>query len=252
VRVRRANALTCFAFASQVLEAHDGRCNARNLGRALQTRRFAGSNLLTELKKGSTLLSFLHRFPEKFIVTANDAEGTKDFTVELCRPDLGATGQRASTMDSSAVATAGTETEAGAGGDTDSEGGGADDDDSIIEGGAFNYGQPIRAVVYRQAPVRAADQTAKNGAKLEDGHMTGAAHDERSSPSDSSSTNVVRNYPPPLVGQPAMSYSSMRVTELRKVLRDLGLSPAGTKKELLERLEDRQRNELYDWSRKDC
>jgi hypothetical protein len=235
----------------QVLETQDGRCNARNIGRALQTRRYNGSNLLSELKKSSTLLSFLHRFPEKFLVTANDAEGAKDFTVELCRPDIGAAGPRASTMDSSAAATTEAETEAGAGADTDSEGGGADDDDSITKGGAFDYEKPIRAVGYRQAPARAADQTARNAAKLEDGHMTGAAHDERSSPSESSSTTVVGNYPPPLVGVPSMSYSSMRVTELKKVLRDLGLSPAGTKKELLERLEDRQRNELYDWSRKE-
>jgi hypothetical protein len=247
VRVRRANALTCFAFASQVLEAHDGRCNARNLGRALQTRRFAGSNLLTELKKGSTLLSFLHRFPEKFIVTANDAEGTKDFTVELCRPDTGAADQRAS----SAAATTEAETKTDAGTDTDSEGGDADDDDRVIQGGAFNYGEPKRAAGCSQTPVNWSGETVVNSAD----RTLSAPHGERLVPSESRRSDGSESYPPPPIcvpsGSPSAGYSSMRVTELRKVLRDLGLSPAGTKKEIVERLEDRQRNELYDWSKKD-
>jgi hypothetical protein len=42
--------------------------------------------------------------------------------------------------------------------------------------------------------------------------------------------------------------NSMKVVDLKNLLRGLGLPLSGTKKELLERLADHQRGEMYSWS----
>jgi hypothetical protein len=57
------------------------------------------------------------------------------------------------------------------------------------------------------------------------------------------------NSPPSDSRRISSNYEEMKVAELKAVLKGLGLSTVGNKKELIERLHDSQRSALYDWSK---